>query len=269
MHSSILETSLPQHCGLRCQSTVVDCVYFWSGRPHDQLVLIILLKALSLTSCFVDSIVAPPFLSRCLICLSKSPSSFVAGDYPFWYRTIGVMLDLFVKISFIICSWRLSVLISHNWCGPLLWATDANPCFSVIYILLVSFVSIVYSHLDCSCHDLCHCQWRHDPTVLSPYYCHPIGCFLLLRFRQSSCVLDCIHCNLGCGCRHIHCGCDSLVILSRSSTKFCESLRHPYLWVSVFFKVCILSVKPPLDLACGLQGLDLISDITIGLLCSC
>jgi hypothetical protein len=154
------------------------------------------------------------------------------------------MLDLFVKISFIICSWILSVLISHNWCGPLLWATDANPCVSVIYILLVLtqiimdpciFVSIVYSHLDCSCRGLCHCQWRHNPTVLSPYYCHPIGCFLLLRFRQSSCVLDCIHCDLGCGCHHIHCGCNSLVILSPSSTKFRESLRHSYLWVSVIF----------------------------------
>jgi hypothetical protein len=156
------------------------------------------------------------------------------------------MLDLFVKISFVICSWRLSVLISHNWCGPLLWATDANPCFSVIYILLLStriitdpciFISIVYSHLDCSCCNLCCCQWRHNPTVLSPYYCHPIGCFLLLWFRQSSCVLDRIHCDLGCGCCHIHCGCDSLVILSPSSTKFRESLRHSYLWVSFFLRL--------------------------------
>ena len=46
---------------------------------------------------------------------------------------------------------------------------------------------------------------------------------------------------------------------------FARASGTPIFGCQFFFKDCILSVKPPLDLACGLQGLDLIADVTIGL----
>jgi hypothetical protein len=101
-----------------------------------------------------------------LICLSKSPSSFVAGDHPFWYRTIGVAHSFELQMQIVALVSYTFACVDTDHYGSLYFRVHSLLSFGLFMLQPLSLS--VATQSNCAISLLLSSNWMFSAALVPP-----------------------------------------------------------------------------------------------------